>query len=173
MTLKEYSTLCNRTNADLGSLEQNVLHMDIGMFTELGELMDILKKKLAYKKEIDPTHLQEEVSDVLWYAVNKALFLNENIEELEEMLNVDLSDIDTEPVDIEATFQVILDCINSGFDTPLVIASMFAISQGFGLGFYKGLENNINKLMVRYPNKFSEEHALNRNLELERAELEK
>lgn len=35
------------------------------------------------------------------------------------------------------------------------------------------LENNINKLKVRYPDKFTENNALNRNLEEERKELEK
>jgi len=35
------------------------------------------------------------------------------------------------------------------------------------------MENNINKLRVRYPEKFTEENALNRNLELERKVLEK
>ena len=35
------------------------------------------------------------------------------------------------------------------------------------------LQNNIDKLMVRYNGQFSEEKALNRNLEAERKELEK
>ena len=57
-----------------------------------------------------------------------------------------------------------------------LVDTMFAI--GIQLGFtkeelYKSLENNINKLKVRYPESFSEELAINRNLEQERKELEK
>ena len=36
----------------------------------------------------------------------------------------------------------------------------------------QALQNNIDKLRVRYPDKFSEELAINRNLEMERKELD-
>jgi hypothetical protein len=41
------------------------------------------------------------------------------------------------------------------------------------LDFIVGLRNNINKLIKRYPQKFDSEHADNRNLDAERAELER
>lgn len=41
-----------------------------------------------------------------------------------------------------------------------------------GLDFYQGLTNVINKLVVRYPDKFSSENATHRNLDAERKELE-
>lgn len=39
------------------------------------------------------------------------------------------------------------------------------------LDFYQGLTNNANKLRLRFPNKFTEEDADNRNLEAEREQL--
>ena len=42
-----------------------------------------------------------------------------------------------------------------------------------GDDIYQSLQNNIDKLKVRFPDKFSEDQALNRNLEEERKELEK
>ena len=42
-----------------------------------------------------------------------------------------------------------------------------------GIDYEKSLENNINKLKVRFPEKFTEENALNRNLKEERKVLEK
>lgn len=37
----------------------------------------------------------------------------------------------------------------------------------------KGMQNNIAKLKVRFPDKFTEQNAIDRNLEAERKELEK
>lgn len=41
------------------------------------------------------------------------------------------------------------------------------------LSIEKSLINNINKLKIRFPDKFDEEKAINRNTTLERIELEK
>ena len=46
-------------------------------------------------------------------------------------------------------------------------------NEPLGMNNYeKSLENNINKLKVRFPEKFTEENAINRNLEEERKQLE-
>ena len=42
-----------------------------------------------------------------------------------------------------------------------------------GIDIFRSLQNNIDKLKVRYPEKFTEECAINRDLVAERAELEK
>ena len=42
-----------------------------------------------------------------------------------------------------------------------------------GIDFYAMIERNINKLRVRYPEKFTEDNANNRNLQAERKVLEK
>ena len=41
------------------------------------------------------------------------------------------------------------------------------------INFEKILQNNIDKLRKRFPDKFSEEQAINRNVDVERIELEK
>jgi len=40
------------------------------------------------------------------------------------------------------------------------------------IDFEKGLQNNIDKLRARYPEKFTQEKAVNRNLDVERKILE-
>lgn len=50
---------------------------------------------------------------------------------------------------------------------------IYDLSVALEVDFYKGLERNINKLKVRFPEKFTQENALNRDLESERKELEK
>lgn len=42
-----------------------------------------------------------------------------------------------------------------------------------GIDLVKALQNNIAKLKVRFPEKFTEQNAIERNLEAERKELEK
>ena len=70
-SLNEYQELAARTCASLKSKRLDNLHMKMGLITELAEGIDVYKKKIAYKKDIDYVNLQEElIGDVLWYAVN-------------------------------------------------------------------------------------------------------
>ena len=93
-----------------------VLHGVIGMVTESGEAMDMIKKHVYYGKELDLVNLHEEIGDLMWYV---ALICS--------ACNFDLSDI---------------------------------------------MEKNIEKLRARYGEKFSEERAINRDLNKERKILE-
>jgi len=45
----------------------NLLHASMGICTESGELMDVLKKSLAYNKHLDLPNLVEELGDLIWY----------------------------------------------------------------------------------------------------------
>ena len=44
-----------------------LLHAAIGLATESGELLDMLKKHLYYGKPLDVTNAIEEIGDVSWY----------------------------------------------------------------------------------------------------------
>ena len=67
-SLEEYRLLAARTLPDLGSVGNNLLHMEAGIAGEfLGEAVDILKKTFAYKKPLDKVHLGEELADTVWY----------------------------------------------------------------------------------------------------------
>jgi hypothetical protein len=64
--------------------------------------------------------------------------------------------------------------VNNIFSAPIVqIAFLNHIASWFDLDFGDCLSNNIDKLRVRYPEKFTEENAIERNLKAERVELEK
>lgn len=93
-----------------------LLHAGIGMATESGEFLDMLKKHLYYGKELDKINLAEEIGDLMWYCA----------------LAMDV----------------------------------------LGVDFDQVLETNIKKLAARYPEKFTEFHAENRNLDTERQILE-
>lgn len=125
MNLKKYSKEAARTNAPMNEnvVEERTYdilgctHMVMGMTTEVGELVDVFKKNLAYEKPIDWVNVKEEVGDLMWYIVN---FCNIN-----------------------------------GFDINEI------------------LQTNIDKLRARFPDKFSTERAVNRQLDKEREILEK
>lgn len=45
-----------------------LLHAGMGLTTEAGEFMDMLKKHILYGKPLDLTNLAEELGDMFWYA---------------------------------------------------------------------------------------------------------
>lgn len=112
--LMSYEAVVERLK-DVGTLR--LLHAAMGMCTETGEFMDMLKKHILYGKAIDKVNLKEELGDLEWYV---ALAIDE----------------------LKTTFGYIF-------------------------------ETNIEKLRARYPNKFTEKDALNRDLDKERKILER
>jgi hypothetical protein len=53
-----------------------------------------------------------------------------------------------------------------------LMIKIYILSTYLNFDFYQSLTNNINKLMVRYPEKFDTDKAINRDLETERKRLE-
>lgn len=117
MKLEEYIEAAGRTDAPLGDDFKHGLHMVIGMATEVGELQDIYKKRLAYDKPIDEVNEKEELGDLMWYIANHVRWKGWDLEEI--------------------------------------------------------MQTNIDKLKARFPEKFDNEKALNRDLTKERKILER
>ena len=59
-------------------------HYSLGLGTETGEVLDILKKRLAYGKPIDMVNLKEELGDLLWYVARLCGEFGFTFEELME-----------------------------------------------------------------------------------------
>ena len=93
-----------------------LLHSAMGLSTEAGEFLDMLKKHIFYGKELDITNAKEEIGDSMWYV---AIAI--------DVLQTTLNDV---------------------------------------------MQVNINKLRERYPEKFTSEDALCRDLGAERKILE-
>ena len=193
-SLEEYRLLAARTLPDLGSIGNNLLHMEAGIAGEfLGEAVDILKKTFAYKKPLDKVHLGEELADTVWYCagvetINKlpgivipfdeeAIAWVENIKNqtityIKKNIRVRSSSVETECLGIILANKGAVDSTNRGA-TLAVVGICMGICEVLNIDFWQALTNNISKLQVRYPEKFTEEAALNRDLAAERAELEK
>lgn len=187
-TILEYQGLAARTCPNLPGEHENERHMNLGVITEIGEVLDIFKKNLAYGKAIDVVNLGEELADMSWYIVNKCRFQEISLEDAFNLVKAEVKDLlDTQmfseeglskELKAEALMHPLLQAYcgptNSIFSAPIVQLAILAnIAEWFELDFFQCLTNNIDKLKVRYPEKFTEEAALNRNLEAERTELEK
>jgi NTP pyrophosphatase (non-canonical NTP hydrolase) len=187
-SIPEYQGLAARTCPNLPGEHENERHMNLGVVTEIGEVLDIFKKNLAYKKPIDVVNLGEELADIAWYIVNKCRFhevaLDDDFDvvkaEVKQLLDTTMfieeglsKELKTEAL-MHPLLQAYIGPSNSFFSAPIVQLGFLAnIAEWYELDFFQLLTNNIDKLKVRYPEKFTEEAAQNRNLEAERTELEK
>jgi NTP pyrophosphatase (non-canonical NTP hydrolase) len=165
-----YEELATTTCKDLGTEVSNILHMQMGIITEAAEVIDILKKKHAYGKEIDYNHMKEELGDILWYTANYCKFVEM------DFANV-IDNISYEPLyDRSNTFSLyeLMELIvinataldkHSIYD--IIDLTLFAIESIDG-NLDEILTTNIKKLAARYPEGFSSFYALNRNLDAEK-----
>jgi NTP pyrophosphatase (non-canonical NTP hydrolase) len=169
MNILEYQRLAGRTYPDLGSFEKNHLHLQLGVISEFGELLDVFKKNIAYNKSIDYTNISEEIADICWYLVNEATLIGQGLRDFKITQELRLPQEDV----ITHLIRCLLAYLNKTLTIQVLLENLWYITEFIGLDFEKGLENNINKLKVRYPEKFDSEKALNRNLEEERKELSK
>lgn len=99
-----------------------LLHGGIGLVTEAGEFVDMLKKHIFYGKPLDRVNLFEEGGDTSWY------------------------------------LRIIADCLED-------------LAAG-KCSFEEMVDRNIRKLKARFPEKFTENLANNRDLDKERTILE-
>lgn len=189
MKIEQYRQEVTRTLVALPTLEENLLHMAYGITTEIGELHDIYKKKLAYGKEIDLVNLKEELGDILWYVFNGFNFLEITEEEKYMLVNGENNAIEFLKINNYFNTSVLLPHLvcqcndiyksTSVYDRFILIREysslyydVFALCNLYEFNIEDVFETNINKLKVRFPEKFTQEQALNRDLEKERQTLE-
>lgn len=187
-SIVEYQLLASRTCPDLPGEHENERHMNLGVITEIGEVLDIFKKNLAYKKPIDVVNLGEELADMSWYIVNKCRFHQIPLDDNFDIVKAEIAELLATKMFIEQglsknlkaealmhpLLQAYCGPTDSIFSAPIVQLAILAnIAEWYELDFFQLLTNNIDKLRIRYPEKFTEEAALNRDLDAERVELEK
>lgn len=70
---------------DLTPEDAHIMHMAIGISGEAGELLDAIKKKVIYRKELDRNNIIEELGDLEFFMEGLRQALNiERQETLEE-----------------------------------------------------------------------------------------
>lgn len=190
MELQEYQTKAIRTMKELGSEAANCNHMIIGMNSEFNEMMTAFLLK-------DGVNKKEEVGDFLWYFVNYA-----TLRRIPLILNYIPRPLPQEDLDVISKIKwldgliYLTSKLTDTIKKFIVYNNPEKVHQEFEIMYveniYWHLQNhpawnftledcyysNIQKLQeganARYKNAvYTDEAALNRNLEGERKELEK
>lgn len=190
MTFAQYSPLALRTAKPLPH-EQQLMHAELGLVTEVGELADNIKKHVVYGKPFDAVNLMEEVADAFWYGnlwmFEKALgakFVDNLWERLLPKLSAETKDLTQDPWNLVKITQVLAAssaalCLPaaergaSDEETLEIILGLLLILLHFaGYTMSDALKTNIDKLAKRYGDKYSDYNALNRDTAAERVILE-
>ena len=176
---RKYQEDAKRTSVDLGDLKLNLSHMVLGIISELEEY----NKAMV---EGDMVNAREELADMCWYLANYCNFRGFDLEDIignPNSLSFDLEKWE-ENVPLFFTFSSRLSdyvkkyiAYNKPLDEKLEKKTIEAIAYSLTLDdnyfdFEVDLKKNIDKLKQRYPEKFTEENALNRDLKAERLILE-
>lgn len=186
MKYTEYRGLASNTLAELGSTESNIQHMLVGMITEIGELLDAHKKNFAYGKELDMVNIKEEIGDFFWYVANFDNIYKKDVAQSSFMVSTSNSNSDN-PIHalssameyaskalshlLTSTTELMVESYISSV-IRLVVSDILWYCKYYNIDVEKIFDTNIAKLKTRYPNKFTQEDALNRDLKSERKILE-
>lgn len=173
MNYKEYQKQCKRTCPDLGGDKMNLPHMILGMVSEIPELGEAVGKQ-------DLINAGEELADFQWYFANYCTFRGYDFS-LFEKAKTEENDLmvlfirTSQLTDLVKKNMAYSKDIDKKEEMNLLINIQGIIINAyttFNINLQDSLDKNIAKLKVRFPDKFSEENAINRNLEEERKELE-
>ena len=170
--LKAYTEDAARTLSRL-EWDKHDAHMAAGFITEIGELLDGFKKALAYSKPLNPVNIQEEWGDIMWYVVNWKSMNAYNVDECISKAK-QLNSISPADVIHHITSQIMpmyIDVYADIAPTEYLVAELIQLANGLSFNWKQTLVLNINKLMMRYPEGFSTDRAIHRDLDMENKAL--
>lgn len=182
----EFKPLALRTEKQIDEVRTNKMLLLTGIIINIisAELLDAVKKQVFYG---DASKIQRDWSEEIQALQDAVDFLKEGglNDPLSEKIDIDtrvfhgLLGIITEAGELS---EVVFDKVanNKPIDATNVQEEAIGdigwyqaiLADSLNLDTYLGLTNVINKLIVRYPDKFTEEAAKNRNLAAERQQLE-
>lgn len=85
MEFNDYQQLANRT---LAGNEHVLTNLSLGLASESGEVIDLIKKYTFQGANLDRDQLQHEMGDVLWYLSQIALWADIDFEDVAQA-NID------------------------------------------------------------------------------------
>lgn len=86
MTINEYQEKALKTESKNGN--SRIMHGLMGVVTEVGEAMDIMKDYQFYGVEFDSRHMAKEIGDIAWYVALLADAIGYKLEDILQM-NID------------------------------------------------------------------------------------
>ena len=164
-TFLNYQERASRTMASKEGRGADGAHMALGFTSELGEMYKGIENN-------DLENTREEHGDTLWYVANECniygfIFSDLYIQAINSVpLSFDLHNI----VDLhkrEWIYGKVMDKRLLHIELQALMQHLVEIAYLRGFDFEESLKINIAKLYKRYPDKYSHEDALNRDLDAE------
>ncbi len=84
----ERDAVSNTSNIHTNDASFNLFHMSMGLVTEAAEVLDLLKKNMAYERPIDKIKLADELGDLVFYLFGA--LLDQNLT-LEDVINMNMA----------------------------------------------------------------------------------
>ena len=168
MNLQEYQKQAKRTCPSLGSEKLDLAHMMLGIHSEYVEFVEAT----------DKVNRGEELADMYWYFANYCTFRGYDLAFFDlkfAMHSKAITKVTSLLQDVVKKYIAYNRVIDKEVEQKLLVDLMVTlkwVASEWGLKVEDILEKNINKLKVRFPDKFTEEAANNRDLEAERKTLE-
>jgi len=173
----------------------NLIHTRLGIVSELSEVISALRSQ-----PFDKVNLAEELCDILWYAANDIMLMSKRNEAIIDLHNFvfgeglqatdggvieegafrsywfnplyyNASEL-TDTIKKEFAYGKVMNNIEYTVQMRYLLGAINNMAKEKEINLGEAMERLINKLRVRYPEKFTEESAINRNLEKERDALE-
>lgn len=175
------TTIISKETVAIISDKLNLSHMALGLAGELGEIVNCIGTELKHK--VDVPNLKEELGDIWWYFANYCnmreipIPASDTIKLIIEpdlaldLLIVNIADL----VDLVKRYIAYNKDIDRTKELDIIYNIASALKMFEQLYFIEGddiRQRNINKLLARFPHKFTDDLAINRNLENERKTLE-
>lgn len=170
-TVENYQERASRTLAKLGSNAIDGSHMIIGMLTEVEEMKEGVTNN-------DKVNIREEHGDCNWYIANTCNIYGLSFKTLhDKSLKQDYIKFSLGPLgDLhkrELAYGKEMDLSLLEAELVKFVKFLTLIAASYDFEYVESLGININKLYKRYPDKFSNEAALNRDLDEEYKTLTK
>lgn len=189
MSLEAYLPLARRTEKLLDTSPGSTTaawraHHIMGFFGEAGEFIDALKRQYIYGKPLDLVNLVEEAGDMCWYLaglMNNSGTLATTVGKMSEGIEYgfDSGWEDATEKLVYLFSGVAARVCGTVFIDPTIVGEAFLIIDAALKAFVsseasanQAMYLNIEKLKKRYPDKYTDQSALIRDLDAERATLE-
>ena len=178
VTIQNYSILASRTMAELDSLDKNFSHMALGLVDEFFELIQALET-FDSQGNTDKINIMEEHGDINWFLAGICTFFDYDYEYLYNLASEKETVEDFKALGKIVNFSKALLAYNKTVSTLFlkvclvdVLSFLQFIAKAEDFDYLHSLQKNIDKLQTRYPDKFTQENAVNRNIDTERKTLE-
>lgn len=179
MDLDEYQVGTRRTRTPQPTKRADFLHCNIGFKGEVGELLEIIKKDQFFGIPFDRDRVVKEAGDVLWYFASLLDLFDMTLNRVAKL------DYDIDLVDREDPYAIaeVADDLGrkaakvcpepypyyetNGFGLDRVTSALFfqyfkLLLGLLGITLEEVMEKNVEKLRIRYPEKWTAEDAASR-----------